>query len=160
MTGTGSRSLPVGKLRPRVPGAAGRLARPTAACHPRQRGQRRHAQRQVAGQPQRLRRGRRQYLPEDCGPPGRRCPCLLVAELDQSGVPGGHQQRAAVQHGERAGQTRQARDLLTVPGNSISSIARLLGVSRFTLYKYLPEPADWHRPAAAQIPPADGIRPA
>ncbi len=59
-----------------------------------------------------------------------------------------------------AEQIRQVRDLLTLPGNSISSIARLLGVSRSTLYKYLPEPADGHRPAAAQIPPADGIRPA
>jgi transposase-like protein len=38
-----------------------------------------------------------------------------------------------------AGQIRQARDLLTLPGNSISSIARLLGVSRSTIYKHLPE---------------------
>ena len=45
-------------------------------------------------------------------------------------------------------QIRQARDLLTLPGNSISSIARLLGVSRSTIYKYLPELADGHRPAA------------
>ena len=51
------------------------------------------------------------------------------------------------------GQIRQVRDLLTRPGNSISSIARLLGVSRSTIYKYLPELADGHRPAAAQIPP-------
>ena len=36
-------------------------------------------------------------------------------------------------------QIRQARDLLTLPGNSVSSIARLLGVSRSTIYKYLPE---------------------
>ena len=50
-------------------------------------------------------------------------------------------------------QVRQARDLLTLPGNSIASIARLLGVSRSTIYKYLPELADGHRPAAAQIPP-------
>jgi DNA invertase Pin-like site-specific DNA recombinase len=57
-------------------------------------------------------------------------------------------------------QIRQARDLLTLPGNSISSIARLLGVSRSTVYKYLPEPAGGNRPAADQIPPADGIRPA
>ena len=52
-----------------------------------------------------------------------------------------------------AEQIRQARDLLTLPGNSISSIARLLGVSRSTLYKHLPELADGHRPAAGQIPP-------
>ena len=45
-------------------------------------------------------------------------------------------------------QIRQARDLLTLPSNSISSIARLLGVSRSTIYKYLPELADGHRPAA------------
>jgi hypothetical protein len=59
-----------------------------------------------------------------------------------------------------AEQIRPAGDLLTPPGNSISSVARLLGVSGFTIYKYLPEPADGHRPAAAQIPPADGSRPA
>jgi DNA invertase Pin-like site-specific DNA recombinase len=51
------------------------------------------------------------------------------------------------------GQIRQARDLLTLPGNSISSIARLLGVSRSTIYKHLAELADGHRPAA-QIPPS------
>jgi transposase-like protein len=52
-----------------------------------------------------------------------------------------------------AEQIRQARDLLTLPGNSVSSIARLLGVSRSTIYKYLPELADGYRPAAGQIPP-------
>ncbi|MFI9534140.1 recombinase family protein [Nocardia fusca] len=36
-------------------------------------------------------------------------------------------------------QVRQARALLTRPDESVSSIARLLGVSRTTLYKYLPE---------------------
>ena len=51
-------------------------------------------------------------------------------------------------------QIRQARDLLTLPSNSISSIARLLGVSRSTIYKHLPELADGHRPAAGQIPPS------
>ena len=50
-------------------------------------------------------------------------------------------------------QVRQARDLLSLPGNSISSIARLLEVSRSTIYKHLPELADGHRPAAEQIPP-------
>jgi hypothetical protein len=50
-------------------------------------------------------------------------------------------------------QIRQARDLLTLPGNSISSIARLLDVSRSTIYKYLPELADGRRPAG-QIPPS------
>ena len=51
-------------------------------------------------------------------------------------------------------QIRQARDLLTLPVNSISSIARLLGVSRSTIYKHLPELANGHRPAAGQIPPS------
>ncbi len=52
-----------------------------------------------------------------------------------------------------AEQIRQARDLLTLPRNSISSIARLLGVSRSTIYKYLPELACGHREASGQIPP-------
>ena len=52
-----------------------------------------------------------------------------------------------------AEQIRQARDLLTLPRNSISSIARLLGVSRSTIYKHLPELAGGHREAAGQIPP-------
>ena len=36
-------------------------------------------------------------------------------------------------------QIRHARDLLTRPDNTVSSIARLLGVSRATIYKYVPE---------------------
>jgi DNA invertase Pin-like site-specific DNA recombinase len=36
-------------------------------------------------------------------------------------------------------QIRSARDLLTRPENTVSSIARLLGVSRSTIYKYVPE---------------------
>ncbi|WP_433463540.1 helix-turn-helix domain-containing protein [Spirillospora sp. CA-128828] len=36
-------------------------------------------------------------------------------------------------------RVRQARALLTRPDESVSSIARLLGVSRSTLYKYVPE---------------------
>ncbi|WP_141923118.1 helix-turn-helix domain-containing protein [Haloactinospora alba] len=36
-------------------------------------------------------------------------------------------------------QVRHARDLLTRPENSVTPIARLLGVPRSTLYKYLPE---------------------
>jgi len=39
-------------------------------------------------------------------------------------------------------QVRHARDLLTHPDNTISSIARLLGVSRSTIYKYVPDLAD------------------
>lgn len=38
-----------------------------------------------------------------------------------------------------AEQIRQARALLTRPEESVSSIARMLGVSRSTLYKHLPE---------------------
>jgi len=36
-------------------------------------------------------------------------------------------------------QVRHARDLLTRPGNTVASIARLLRVSRSTLYKHIPE---------------------
>lgn len=36
-------------------------------------------------------------------------------------------------------QIRHARDLLTRPDNTVSSIARLLGVSRSTIYTYVPE---------------------
>jgi predicted transcriptional regulator len=38
-----------------------------------------------------------------------------------------------------AEQVRHARDLLTRPDNTVSSIARLLGVSRSTIYKYVLE---------------------
>jgi len=51
-------------------------------------------------------------------------------------------------------QIRQARDLLTLPRNSISSIARLLRVSRSTIYKYLPELAAGRNPAIGRIPPS------
>ena len=86
---------------------------PPLRVTPGQRGYRRHAQRQVADQPQRLRCRRRQQLLGDSGPPGRQRPRLRVAELgnlhlgrahraDQPGTPGRHQQRAAlVQHAER-----------------------------------------------------------
>ncbi|MFE3755713.1 helix-turn-helix domain-containing protein [Nocardia tengchongensis] len=36
-------------------------------------------------------------------------------------------------------QIRQARALLTRPDESVSSIARLLGISRSTIYQYVPE---------------------
>ena len=45
-----------------------------------------------------------------------------------------------------AEQIRHARDLLTRPDNTVSSIARLLGVSRATVYKYVPELAGGGRP--------------
>ncbi|WP_084533093.1 recombinase family protein [Nocardia fusca] len=63
-------------------------------------------------------------------------------------VEGTHEGLAAARaRGQRLGrppamseeQIRQARALLTRPDESVSSIARLLGVSRTTLYKYLPE---------------------
>ncbi len=48
-------------------------------------------------------------------------------------------------------QVRQARALLTEPEATLSSIARLLGVSRATIYKYVPELADRGRGDAACI---------
>ena len=61
-----------------------------------------------------------------------------------------------------AEQIRHARDLLTRPDNTVSSIARLLGVSRATIYKYVPDvdrapercPASWaeRRHLALEIP--------
>jgi transposase-like protein len=36
-------------------------------------------------------------------------------------------------------QIQHARDLLSRPKNTVSSIAKLLGVSRNTIYKYVPE---------------------
>ncbi|MEV5944378.1 helix-turn-helix domain-containing protein [Streptomyces sp. NPDC051994] len=36
-------------------------------------------------------------------------------------------------------QVRHARDLLTRPQNTVTSIAKLIGVSRNTIYKYVPE---------------------
>jgi predicted transcriptional regulator len=44
-------------------------------------------------------------------------------------------------------QIRHARDLLARPENTVSSIARLLGVSRATVYKYVPELAARSLPA-------------
>ena len=46
-----------------------------------------------------------------------------------------------------AEQIRHARDLLTRPDNTVSSIARL-GVSRATIYKYVPEVTTGRVPAA------------
>ncbi|MEV3963394.1 IS3 family transposase [Nocardia sp. NPDC050193] len=59
----------------------------------------------------------------------------------------GPRRAAARARGQRLGrppamteeQVRQTRALLTRPDESVSSIARLLGISRTTLYKYLPE---------------------
>ncbi len=54
-----------------------------------------------------------------------------------------------------AGLIRHARDLLTRPDNTVSSIARLLGVSRATIYKYVPELPARARPAAGPVPSAE-----
>ncbi len=51
-----------------------------------------------------------------------------------------------------AEQIRHARDLLTRPDNTVSSIARLLGVSRATIYKYVPE-VTTGRQAVVALPP-------
>jgi DNA-binding MarR family transcriptional regulator len=42
-------------------------------------------------------------------------------------------------------QIAHARALLTRPDNTVSSIARLLGVSRSTVYKHIPELASGTR---------------
>jgi hypothetical protein len=47
-----------------------------------------------------------------------------------------------------AGQIRHARDLLTRPDDTVSSIARLPGVSRATICKYVPEVTIGRVPAA------------
>jgi hypothetical protein len=50
-----------------------------------------------------------------------------------------------------AEQIRHARDLLTRPDNTVSSIAGLLGVSRATIYKYVPKVTTGR--VAAALPP-------
>jgi DNA invertase Pin-like site-specific DNA recombinase len=72
----------------------------------------------------------------------------LIVEGTKEGI------EAARSRGQRLGrppamtpeQISHARDLLTTPKNTVSSIARLLGVSRSTIYKYVPELTD-SRPA-------------
>jgi transposase-like protein len=54
-----------------------------------------------------------------------------------------------------AEQIRRACDLLTRPDNTVSSIARLLGVSRATIYKYVPDVATGR--IAAALPPGTGV---
>ena len=54
-----------------------------------------------------------------------------------------------------AEQIRQARQLLTNPENSVASIARLLDVSRSTIYAHLPELSAGSA-AAAAVQPAAG----
>lgn len=73
-------------------------------------------------------------------------------------VQGTHEGLAAARaRGQRLGrppamteeQIRHARSMLADPEASISSIAKLLGVSRTTIYKYVPELRAGHRPAMA-----------
>ncbi len=54
-----------------------------------------------------------------------------------------------------AEQIRYARDLLARPENTVSSVARLLGVSRSTIYKYVPEIA--HAGLPADTRPLPGV---
>jgi DNA invertase Pin-like site-specific DNA recombinase len=76
----------------------------------------------------------------------------LIVEGTREGL------EAARTRGQRLGrppamtpeQIRHARDLLTHPGNSVSSIARLLGVSRSTIYKYVPELTNGDRPTLTE----------
>ena len=51
-----------------------------------------------------------------------------------------------------AEQIHHARDLLTRPDNTVSSIARLLGVSRATIYKYVPEVTTGRQAVVAVLP--------
>jgi DNA invertase Pin-like site-specific DNA recombinase len=53
-----------------------------------------------------------------------------------------------------AEQIRLARDLLARPDNTVSSIARLLGVSRSTIYKYVPEITAAGLPAGKRTRPS------
>lgn len=84
----------------------------------------------------------------------------FIRELIVEGTREGLQ--AARARGQRLGrppamtpeQIRHARDLLTHPGNTVSSIARLLGVSRSTIYKYVPELTTGYGAALSASTPA------
>jgi hypothetical protein len=56
-----------------------------------------------------------------------------------------------------AEQIRHARDLLTLPDNTVSSIARLLGVRRATIYKYVSEVTTGHQAVALPSGQQDAI---
>ena len=56
-----------------------------------------------------------------------------------------------------AEQIRHARDLLTLPDNTVSSIARLLGVRRATIYKYVSEVTTGHQAVALPSGHQDAI---
>ncbi|MEU9197856.1 helix-turn-helix domain-containing protein [Streptomyces hundungensis] len=53
-------------------------------------------------------------------------------------------------------QVRHARDLLARPENTVTSIVKLLGVSRNTIYNYVPELKDG-RVALAEAPSTPGL---
>ncbi|MFG1912994.1 recombinase family protein [Kribbella sp. NPDC048928] len=53
-------------------------------------------------------------------------------------------------------QVQHAKDLLGNPDNTVSSIARLLGVSRATIYKYVPELRSPAVPAGPVLPELQG----
>ncbi|MET7289244.1 recombinase family protein [Streptomyces sp. NPDC005573] len=81
-------------------------------------------------------------------------------------VQGTHEGLAAARaRGERIGrppamnaeQIRHARAMLTGPEASISSIAKLLGVSRTTLYKYVPELKAGGRPSLVGGAPVEEL---
>ena len=83
-------------------------------------------------------------------------------------VEGTHEGLAAARaRGQRLGrppaltpeQIRQAHVLLTRPDESVTSIAKLLGVSRGTLYKHVPElsPAGGGRPALVAAVQAEAL---
>ncbi|MEU9595027.1 recombinase family protein [Streptomyces sp. NPDC048193] len=84
-------------------------------------------------------------------------------------VQGTHEGLAAARaRGERIGrppamsaeQIRHARAMLADPEASISSIAKLIGVSRTTLYKYVPELKAGGRPALGSAQPTAALEPA
>lgn len=83
-------------------------------------------------------------------------------------VQGTHEGIAAARaRGERLGrppamtdeQVRHARSMLANPEASITSIAKLLGVSRTTIYKYVPELRAGHRPQLTTASRAELERP-
>ncbi|WP_234381830.1 helix-turn-helix domain-containing protein [Streptomyces dysideae] len=57
-------------------------------------------------------------------------------------------------------QIRHDRDLLTRPENTVASIAKFLGVSRNTIYKYVPELKGGRRALAAATATPELPRPA
>jgi DNA invertase Pin-like site-specific DNA recombinase len=79
--------------------------------------------------------------------------CELIVEGTREGLDAGRARGARLGRppAMTAEQIRHARDLLTRPDNTLSSIARLLGVSRATIYKYVLEVATGR--VAAALPP-------